>query len=85
MRPPYLSPRSTSLKHFLLLKVLLPSLMCSTGTATDSTPVATDLARDDRALQRVIVGVGASEATKTTATELADYLGRIKGSGKAPG
>jgi hypothetical protein len=51
----------------------------STVTAVGASPFSTDLARNGRALHRVIVAADASDATKSTAAELADYLGRISG------
>ena len=79
-------PRNLSLRNAILagwalslLALLILLWPAATVAADGSTPVSIDLARDGQALHRVIVAVNASEATKSTATELAGYLGRISG------
>lgn len=62
---------SRSLLTALVIAPFLP------GTAAE--PARMNLSRDGRALQPVIISTGASERVKTTAGELADYLGRITG------
>lgn len=42
-------------------------------------PVRCQLASEGKALQQIIVGAGASDATKESAGELAEFLGRISG------
>ncbi len=43
------------------------------------TPPTSELAKDHRALLPVVVGTGASAATKAAASDLAQYLGRMSG------
>ena len=64
--------------------LLMAFVVCDSGrvplaSAADANAVVAELARDRQALLNVVIGEKASEATKTVATDLAAYLGRISG------
>ena len=66
--------------NLLSLGAAIFLLVCTIASAAPTTaPVTAHLAEGGKALEAVIVSAGATDATKTAASELADYLGRISG------
>ncbi len=61
------------------LSLALLSLALLPPAALAADPVPCPLAREGKALQRVVVGAKATEKTRTAAQSLAAYLGRITG------
>ncbi len=61
------------------LLVPMAALLVIATSSAAAEPVPCPIAKDGKALQRVLTGAKASDRTKTAARTLADYLGRITG------